>query len=570
MISSGTRRVLAVAAAGALLGAGASVSFAAGREQGLGKIGHFVVIYQENHSFDNLFSEWEKVNGLAAYVPQVDQRGERYSCLPQIDVNLRSPVPLPATCLDTRRNLASAFTNFPFPIEKYIQADDRTCPQPDERTPAGVEKGKGLPGGCTMDLDHRFYQEQYQIDGGKMDRYVTGSNAAGLAVGYYRSRELPLYKYLHERNHPNYVIADNFFQAAFGGSFLNHQWLIAARTPQWPNAVNDGKERDLHSVVDANEMPKRTPLYQPVGEVKDGPLSASCQPGPGRPKTPAGVTCGDYAVNTIQSASWPFDPSSKPEQRLPLLETPTIGDRLTAAGIGWGWYSGGWADAEGATGQAGFTGGSGPVCGPGAIPGSIWPRCPDRLFQFHHQPFNYYAAYAPGTEARREHLRDEEEFRKLVASSPKGGQCQLRAVSFVKPLGADNEHPGYASERNGNSHLVDLLRSIEKSACAADTMVIVTYDEFGGQADHVPPPSPTNPKGPYDQWGPGTRIPAVVIAPGLPYRFAVDHQEHDTTSILTTVERRFGLAPLGPRDGAVEDLGSVYQAPRAEEQRRRR
>ena len=93
------------------------------------------------------------------------------------------------------------------------------------------ETRTACPGGCTRDLVHRFYQEQYQLDGGKQDRYVTGSDAIGLTMGYYDTTALPIYQYLHAEGHPDYAIADNFFQAAFGGSFLNHQWLIAAAAP---------------------------------------------------------------------------------------------------------------------------------------------------------------------------------------------------------------------------------------------------------------------------------------------------------------------------------------------------
>jgi phospholipase C len=90
-------------------------------------------------------------------------------------------------------------------------------------------------------------------------------------------------------------------------------------------------------------------------------------------------------------------------------------------------------------------------------------------------------------------------------------------------------------------------------------MVIVTYDEFGGQWDHVPPPGQAGgPTGPHDQFGPGTRIPALVIAPGLPSTFAVDSTEHDTTSILTTIEHKWGLDPLTPRDRQANDLSTVY------------
>ena len=148
----------------------------------------------------------------------------------------------------------------------------------------------------------------------------------------------------------------------------------------------------------------------------------------------------------------------------------------------------------------------GPACSdPNALPGSTWPVCPDALFQFHHQPFNYYANYEVGAPGRS-HLKDEVDFTNAVAAG------QLPAVSFVKPVGEENEHPGYASQPDGNDHLVDLLKAIESGPQAASTMVIVTYDEFGGQWDHVKPPTQ---KKVSDPFGPGTRIPAIVIAPNL-------------------------------------------------------
>src|SRR6201990_2516137 len=103
----------------------------------------------------------------------------------------------------------------------------------------GFLNGTGLPGGCTEDIVHRFYSEQYQLNGGRQNRYMTGSDAAGLTMGYYDTQKLPIYNYLHGRGAPNYVIADSFFQAAFGGSFLNHQYLIAGAAPQFVGALND-------------------------------------------------------------------------------------------------------------------------------------------------------------------------------------------------------------------------------------------------------------------------------------------------------------------------------------------
>ena len=138
------------------------------------------------------------------------------------------------------------------------------------------------------------------------------------------------------------------------------------------------------------------------------------------------------------------------------------------------------------------------------MPTAAWPRCPNNLFQYHHQPFNYYQNFSTATAAglanRAAHLKDEVEFENVVGSSSK--TCDLKPVSFIKPVGQENEHPGYASEPNGSDHLVDLLSAIQGSKCAKDTMVIVTYDEFGGQWDHVPPPGMGS-AGPSDIWGPG-------------------------------------------------------------------
>jgi phospholipase C len=91
-------------------------------------------------------------------------------------------------------------------------------------------------------------------------------------------------------------------------------------------------------------------------------------------------------------------------------------------------------------------------------------------------------------------------------------------------------------------------------------MVIVTYDEFGGQWDHVSPPGQGGASGPHDEWGPGSRIPALVIAPGLKASFVVDHTQHDTTSIAATLEHRYELQALSSRDAAVRDLKTVFTA----------
>jgi phospholipase C len=540
------RRALTVAVGSlTILATGPALTVQAGSDQKLSAINHIVVIYEENHSFDNLYGGWEGVNGRGTLPAQVDQNGAPYQCLLQDDVNLTSP-PLSVTCNDAAHGISSHFTNAPFSIEAYIPSDARTCPQPGVFAPNGLPpSAANLPGGCTRDIVHRFYQEQYQLNNGQQNRYVTGSDAVGLSLGYYDTQALPIYQYLHSQGAPQYAIADDFFQAAFGGSFLNHQWLIAAASPAWA-----AMPASQHSVLDANGMPTNYPLYNTTATKADKAGTQACA------GAVANRACGDFAVNTIQPT---FQPTSSNPLKLPALTSTNIGDELTAAGVSWAWYSGGWSNADGDVGAPGWTNGTTPgTCtDPNSSPNPTYPYCPNKVFQFHHQPFNYYAKYAPGT-AGRAHLQDEVAFQDAVAGS--GTQCQIPAVSFVKPIGLENEHPGYTSETRGSDHLVQLLSSINNSACSKDTMVVVTYDEFGGQADHVAPPGQGGTPGPHDQWGPGTRIPALIIAPRIRGNFAVDHTQYDTTSILATIEHRWNLAPLSSRDAAVNDLSNVFNA----------
>jgi len=523
--------------------------------QKLAHVKHVVVIYEENHSFDNLYGGWEGVRGRssadAAHTTQINQAGTPYKCLMQNDVNLAA---LPQTCTDstTGTTFTSHFTNAPFLIDDFLKPTDTTCPPDPNKgfsspNGNGWAKETGSPGGCTRDIVHEFYQEQYDLNGGAQNRYVTGSDAVGLVMGQYDTKKLPIYTYLHGPSHPKYVILDNFFQAAFGGSYLNHQWLIAAATPTYPNPPDS-----LRSIIDSNGMPVQYPLYTPTGPVRRGPITTACPaPIPNR-------ACGDYSVNTQQPSQQPFGAFGA---KLPLQTHATIGDRLTAKGVDWAWYAGGWSNAAGIVNGPGWTNGAGPNCSdPNVIPKSPYPYCPDGLFQFHHQPFNYFAAYAPGTPGR-DHLKDEAEFQSVLSGSSKS--CGLKPVSFVKPIGEENEHPGYASTTNGDSHLVTLLKAIEGSSCAKDTMVVVTYDEFGGQWDHVPPPGQAGgAAGPHDLFGPGTRIPALVLSPYLTVPFGVDHTEYDTTAILKTIEQRWGVAALSSRDAAENSLANVFNAKR--------
>lgn len=168
----------------------------------ISKINHVIVIYQENRSFDGLYGRFPVANGInnATTFAQVDKTSALYATLPHINTSLKPPAP------DARFpvNLPVA----PFDISLYVPATQ-----------------------TTGDMVHRFYQNQYQIDGGKMDKFVAWSDAAGLVMGYYEATNMPEGLLAQQ-----YTLCDNFFQSAFGGSFLNHIYLIAAAPPVFPAA----------------------------------------------------------------------------------------------------------------------------------------------------------------------------------------------------------------------------------------------------------------------------------------------------------------------------------------------
>jgi len=67
-----------------------------------------------------------------------------------------------------------------------------------------------------------------------MDHFAAVSDAGGLTMGYYDGSKTGLWKYAQD-----YTLADHFFHAAFGGSFLNHIWLVCACTPRFDNAPEE-------------------------------------------------------------------------------------------------------------------------------------------------------------------------------------------------------------------------------------------------------------------------------------------------------------------------------------------
>jgi len=466
------------------------------------KIRHVVIIYQENWSFDGLYGSFPGANGYAfdQTVHQTDLSNKVVQSLPQAlnadDQGIIFDKSFPASQPVAR-----------FDMSKYVPESARTG-----------------------DIVHRFYTEQLQINSGGMDRYVAWTDNPGLVTGGFDATRLPEGMLARQ-----YVMCDNFFHSAFGGSFLNHQFFVSAQAPVWPDALKPANAADfiaragtpgfvtaasVEAAHGSNLLPvpkvsKNTAgLAFPNGNNWPAPL------GSGSIKFDNHLTVdpdenGDYhAVNTVQPSSWPFDLHGP---FLPLLKNPTIGDRLSEASVAWKWYSGGWDQA---------------------VAGN-----PDPNFQEHHQPFNYYANFAPGTPGRS-HLVDLKELAVDLAGN------NLPAVSFVKFQGELNEHPGYADVASGQQATADLVKLIQDSTAWDSTLIIITYDENGGRWDHAPPPV-------IDKWGPGTRVPTILISPFVKRGF-VDHTQYETVSILRFIEDRWKLKPLGTRDAGAKSFTAAF------------
>ncbi len=538
----------------------------------LRRIKHVIVIYPENRSFDSLYGSFPGANGLANAIYYTQYGRNSGTPLANLIQPTTTGMSLITAAADTR--FPQLLANQPYDTAPYV---------PDAY--------------CIGDMTHLFYLEQYQInnpayawiasdpknaDGPLMSKFSVWGSNPGLSLSYYDEQnggEGAVAK--------QFVLADNAFHSAFGGSFLNHQFLISARAPIWPASPSEGGPP---SGAAQTPMDSASPsgYWWPAasgGNNGYGPTLSdnALTPDPtlpGFPYSSASQTLGsgDYwAVNTLRPLRGPAGgylvPASAPylnlaEQniglypttnglgtavqmlpapisstpvsgRLPLQYYDTIGDRLNDARISWAWFSGGWANAK--AGKADF------------------------LFQFHHQPFAFFAKYAlasapgypangsttpptPGVDSTdpgnapvgygigsANHLLDEDaDFYRMLDDGT------LPQVSFVKPIGEDNSHPGYASVKRGQAWVANIVGRIKNSPIWPDTVVFIMYDEHGGLWDHVVPPV-------VDRWGPGLRVPLIVASP-LSKQGFVDHNQYETVSILAFIEGLFNLQPLSTRD----------------------
>jgi len=488
------KRVLSLSIGAIVVAAGlVAPSSAADRPAGsadLSQVQTIVVIYAENRGFDHLFGSFPGANGLANATPtqmtQLDRNGQPLSELPPISGNgLTDPSdPTQVPTEETRGH----------PNQPYALDD-----------PNGYNIGLNYK---LHDLVHRFYQNQMQINGGANNMFAAWSDVGGEVMGHFDSGDtMALWSVAQ-----NYTLADNFFIGTFGGSFLNHQYLICACAPfDFKTAADPVTFASSIAAVNPDGVSLQVDPTSPASAIDGVPVFVR----------DGFITPDYYGVNTMQP---PYQPSAnapasggdpayadptRPNTLSPQTAT-TIGDLLTQRGVSWAWYAGAWQATLDHTAP------------------------PEANFQFHHQPFNYYANYAPGTPARAEHLRDAGLGGAALIQAIDAGT--LPAVTFYKPQGSQNEHAGYADVTDGDQHIADVISHLEQSPQWSNMVVVVTWDENGGWWDHVAPP-----KG--DRWGPGTRIPALIVSPFAKRGF-VDHTQYDTASVLRLITSVFNLPEL--------------------------
>jgi phospholipase C len=207
----------------------------------------------------------------------------------------------------------------------------------------------------------------------------------------------------------------------------------------------------------------------------------------------------------------------------PCYEHPTLLDLLDAKGVSWRYYT------------------------PSA--GSIWtgPDAIEHICQPHEQNGELVCT---GSEWANVIIPQKQVLSDIA-------QNQLAQVTWVIPSGRESDH-AESNDGTGPSWVASVVNAIGKSSYWANTAIIITWDDWGGWFDHVPPPQV---RINCSEWGCGYvygfRVPLVVVSPYAKPGY-ISHQVHDFGSILKFVEVTYGLPSLGYADAPADDLSDCF------------
>lgn len=322
---------------------------------------------------------------------------------------------------------------------------------------------------------------------------------------------------------PQYTFADNstgtvqpYFDIATNYSFANRMFQ-----------TNQGPSYPAHQFIfgGTSQPSTESPLF-----VAENPVYSTLATGCTAP--------------TIQQVRLIDATGNSPSNPLiyPCFEHPTLSDLLDAAGISWHYY------AASSTGIWVAPNSIQHVCGPTQVGSALVCEGPDWVngdVQSHNPA---------------QILTDIQ-------------NCDLASVSWVMPTAAESDHPN-VNNGTGPQWVASVVNTLGKNGfCPSgenywrDTAIFVTWDDWGGFYDHVPPFAvnviPPSPPAWGDGYTYGFRVPLMVVSAYTPAGY-VDNVVHDSGSILYFIERTFGLGFIGPGDTIYSNYADYQAAARGD------
>ena len=389
----------------------------------------------------------------------------------------------------------------------------------------------------TCDMNHDYTPEQQAFDSGLMDKFpeftttpcsaATWSDVsglgAGIVMGYYDGNTVTgLWNYAQ-----NFAMSDNSFDTNFG--------------PSTPGAIN------VISGMTGGVDPKADVGATAAGDVVTTTLN--------------GVT----ASALIGDADPFYDDCSGSEKA--GLTGKNVGDLLSAKGVSWGWFQGGFTPTSPFVPASGSNPAVPAAC---ATTTNRIDGTPEKAYSPHHNPFQYYAStsnphhIAPkdiseiGHDGPANHNYDLSWFQKAAKAG------NLPAVSYLKANRANDGHPGNSSPLDEQLFIVNVINFLQSLPEWESTAVIIAWDDSDGWYDHVMSPIVNQSTSTADaltgvgmcgngagslaaqqaRCGYGPRLPFLVVSPYAKKNY-VDHTVTDQSSVVKFIEENWDLPQIG-------------------------
>ena len=520
-------------------------------------IQHLIVIIGENHTFDNVFGVYVPVNGQTVnnllsegIVTYLGTPGPNFSKAAQQQASVTTSYSISPT-------QTGAYSTLPQPNTTYANYLPPDVPDPrfSSSMPNGpfqlTSSSAPYPISYFGDPVHRFFQMWQQYDEGKMDLFTWVAQTVGigpqnaapaptpadtyqgaLSMGYYNMAmgDAPTFQFI--ANH--YAISDNYHQAIMGGTGAN---FIGIGTAGVAAYYNDGNGNPL--VPPANQIDNPNPqsgtnnFYTQDGYGGGSYVNCadSTQPGVAPIMNYLGSLAyqpfkgGNCAPNTyylVNNYNPGYTPAGTPaalgatDYVVPPQTVPMLADSLSAAGVPWKWYIGGWNN--GSPNVVEYCS----ICDPFVFSKSVM------------------------TTSLRNNIQGITQFNQDLASG------NLPAVSFIRPYESQAGHPADSTLYAYEQFVAGIINAVKSNpAVWASTAIVITTDEGGGYYDsgYIQP---------IDFFGDGTRIPLMVVSPYAKSGY-IDHTYMDHASIAKFIEANWGLKPLSAssRDNLPNPLAST-------------